>query len=55
LEGFEIVMDFNKIETILDTIEYLLHIVAGSILLYIMYGFVKFMDAWSKLDVWSKL
>ena len=42
-------MDFNKIETILDTIEYLLHIVAGSILLYIMYGFVKFMDAWSKL------
>ena len=44
-----------KIETILNTIEYLLHIVAGSILLYIMDGFVRFMDAWSKLDVWSKL
>ena len=44
-----------KIETILNTIEYLLQMVAGSILLYIMYGFVRFMDAWSKLDVWSKL
>jgi hypothetical protein len=38
-----------KIETILNTIEYLLHIVAGSILLYILFGFVRFMDAWSKL------
>ncbi len=38
-----------KIETILNTIEYLLHIVAGSILLYILFGFVGFMEAWSKL------
>ena len=38
-----------KVETILNTIEYLLHMVAGSILLYIMYGFVRFMDAWSEL------
>tara|TARA_Y100000361_G_C10865702_1_gene191597 strand:+ start:78 stop:200 length:123 start_codon:yes stop_codon:yes gene_type:complete len=38
-----------KVETILNTIEYLLHMAAGSILLYIMYGFVRFMDAWSKL------
>jgi hypothetical protein len=38
-----------KIETILNTIEYLLHMVAGSILLYILFGFVKFMDVWSKL------
>jgi hypothetical protein len=38
-----------KIETILNTIEYLLHMVAGSILLYILFGFVKFMGAWSKL------
>jgi hypothetical protein len=38
-----------KIETILNTIEYLLHIAAGSILLYILFGFVRFMDAWSKL------
>ena len=44
-----------KIETILNTIEYLLLMAAGSILLYIMYGFVRFMDEWSKLDVWSKL
>ncbi len=38
-----------KIETILNTIEYLLLMAAGSILLYIMYGFVRFMDVWSKL------
>ena len=38
-----------KIKTALDIIEYILHMVAGSILLYIMYGFVRFMDAWSKL------
>jgi len=38
-----------KIETILNTIEYLLHMVAGSILLYILFGFVRFMDVWSKL------
>jgi len=38
-----------KIKTILNTIEYLLHMVAGSILLYILFGFVRFMDAWSKL------
>jgi hypothetical protein len=38
-----------KVETILNTIEYLLHIAAGSILLYILFGFVRFMDAWSKL------
>ena len=38
-----------KIVTILNTIEYLLHIAAGSILLYILFGFVRFMDAWSKL------
>jgi len=38
-----------KIETILNTVEYLLHIVAGSILLYILFGFVRFMDVWSKL------
>ena len=44
-----------KIETILNTIEYLLLMAAGSILLYIMYGFVRFMDAWSKLDAWNKL
>ena len=44
-----------KIETILNTVEYLLLFAAGSILLYIMYGFVRFMDAWSKLDVWNKL
>ena len=44
-----------KIETILNTIEYLLLMAAGSILLYIMYGFVRFMDVWSKLDVWNKL
>ena len=38
-----------KIVTILNTIEYLLHITAGSILLYILFGFVRFMDVWSKL------
>ena len=38
-----------KIETILNTIEYLLHMAAGSILLYILFGFVRFMDVWSKL------
>jgi len=38
-----------KIETIFNTIEYLLHMAAGSILLYILFGFVKFMGAWSKL------
>jgi hypothetical protein len=38
-----------KIETILNTVEYLLHMVAGSILLYILFGFVRFMDVWSKL------
>ncbi len=38
-----------KIKTTLDIIEYLLHMAAGSILLYIMYGFVRFMDVWSKL------
>jgi hypothetical protein len=38
-----------KIKTILNTIEYLLHMVAGSILLYILFGFVRFMDVWSKL------
>jgi len=38
-----------KIETIFNIIEYLLHMVAGSILLYILFGFVKFMGAWSKL------
>jgi hypothetical protein len=37
-----------KIETILNTIEYLLHIAAGSIVLYILFGFVRFMDVWSK-------
>jgi len=38
-----------KIKTTLDIIEYLLHMVAGSILLYILFGFVRFMDVWSKL------
>jgi hypothetical protein len=38
-----------KIVTVLDIIEYLLHITAGSILLYILFGFVRFMDVWSKL------
>ena len=38
-----------KIETILNIIEYLLHIAAGSILLCILFGFVRFMDVWSKL------
>jgi hypothetical protein len=38
-----------KIKTTLDIIEYLLHIAAGSILLYILFGFVRFMDVWSKL------
>ena len=38
-----------KIKTTLDIIEYLLHITAGSILLYILFGFVRFMDVWSKL------
>ena len=37
-----------KIVTILNTIEYLLHIAAGSIVLYILFGFVRFMDVWSK-------
>ncbi len=38
-----------KIETILNTVEYLLHMMAGSILLYILFDFVKFMEMWSKL------
>ena len=38
-----------KIETILNTIEYLLYIAAGSIVFYILFGFVRFMDVWSKL------
>ena len=37
-----------KIVTVLDIIEYLLHITAGSILLYILFDFVRFMDIWSK-------
>tara|TARA_B100000959_G_scaffold200355_1_gene209654 strand:+ start:587 stop:712 length:126 start_codon:yes stop_codon:yes gene_type:complete len=39
----------NKIDKILDIIEYGLHMVAGSILLYILFGFVGFMETWSKL------
>ena len=37
-----------KIITVLDIIEYLLYIAAGSIVLYILFGFVRFMDVWSK-------
>jgi Na+/H+ antiporter NhaC len=37
-----------KIVTVLDIIEYLFHIAAGSIVLYILFGFVRFMDVWSK-------
>ena len=38
-----------KIKTTLDIIEYLLQMAAGSISLYILFGFVRFMDVWSKL------
>ena len=40
----------SKVEMIFDIIETLLKLVAGCILLYVMYSFSEGMSAWVELD-----